>query len=198
MNSITKICITCNKEKPISDFHFRTDTNKYRNECNDCNTLFHKKHYQKNAEKAKAWAREYSKTYYPTVVDKKKQYALENKEKIQSRMSLYQKEYYEKNKENIKNKNKIWESNNPNKRAAITGRRRAREVKAEGSFTPQEWEDLCNKYDNKCLCCGKYDEKLTVDHVIPLISGGTNYITNIQPLCKSCNCRKRTKTIDYR
>lgn len=78
--------------------------------------------------------------------------------------------------------------------------RRALKRKAEGSYTSAEWKALCARYDHTCLCCGRKEPeiKLTVDHVIPLIKGGSNYIENIQPLCLSCNSSKQTKTIDYR
>jgi len=194
---ITKVCITCKKEKEISEFHFRSDTKKYRNECQECNLGFHKNLYRKQAEKLKAQAREYSKKYYPTVKEKKKKYAKENKEKIQARMFSYQKDYYIKNKEYIQERHKKWETENSEKRAVITSRRRSLQASAEGSFSDLEWLDLCKKYGNKCLCCGEV-KKLTVDHVIPLILGGANSIENIQPLCKSCNSKKGGKEIDYR
>jgi hypothetical protein len=34
-----KTCIKCNILKPITSFQFRTDTKKYRNECNDCKKI---------------------------------------------------------------------------------------------------------------------------------------------------------------
>lgn len=77
---------------------------------------------------------------------------------------------------------------------------RARKRNADGSFTPKEWNELKAKYGFMCLCCKKCEPtiKLEADHVIPLSVGGQNYISNIQPLCKSCNGRKHAKMIDYR
>ena len=48
-----------------------------------------------------------------------------------------------------------------------------------------------------CPLC-KTDVKLTADHVIPISKGGSSFIENMQPLCRSCNSRKKNKTIDYR
>ena len=67
-----------------------------------------------------------------------------------------------------------------------------------GKYTIQEWVELCNKYGNKCLSCGRSDVLLTVDHVIPVVLGGSNDISNLQPLCKSCNSKKNKRVIDYR
>lgn len=58
-------------------------------------------------------------------------------------------------------------------------------------------DEVFKKYGRKCLCCGT-DKNLTIDHVIPVFKGGKNNISNYQPLCKSCNSSKGTKTTDYR
>ena len=74
----------------------------------------------------------------------------------------------------------------------------------EGSFTNQEWLQLKSIYGNCCLCCGKHESVLSSpiqqDHVVPRSKGGTNWISNIQPLCEGCNGMggKGTKSTDYR
>jgi 5-methylcytosine-specific restriction endonuclease McrA len=72
-----------------------------------------------------------------------------------------------------------------------------RTLAAEGCFTRSEFKALCLRYGNVCLCCGKR-RVLVPDHVIPLSRGGSNDISNIQPLCGKCNASKGARTIDYR
>lgn len=47
--------------------------------------------------------------------------------------------------------------------------------------------------DNYCCqeCSSNHD--LTIDHIIPVVKGGTNNPSNLQTLCRSCNSRKGTK-----
>jgi 5-methylcytosine-specific restriction endonuclease McrA len=89
---------------------------------------------------------------------------------------------------------------NPDKIVAANNRRRAREYRAEGSHAIEEWEELKAQHAYTCLCCGKSEPEieLTRDHVIPLEQGGSDWISNIQPLCATCNSKKSTKYIDYR
>jgi len=77
---------------------------------------------------------------------------------------------------------------------------RARKKKAVATLTVQQWLDLKALYNYRCLCCGKQepDITLTLDHVIPISKCGGNGISNVQPLCLTCNKKKGTKSIDFR
>lgn len=70
---------------------------------------------------------------------------------------------------------------------------------AEGHYTVKHWNCLKMNYGYTCPACGRKepDIKLTVDHIVPSIKGGSNCIANIQPLCFACNTRKMTKVIRY-
>lgn len=87
----------------------------------------------------------------------------------------------------------------PGYKAFIQHRRRTRKRENGGGHTFTEWTDLKEKYGNKCLCCNQTEPyiKLTEDHILPLSLGGNDDIANIQPLCLSCNCRKKAKNISY-
>ncbi|MBW4576337.1 MAG: HNH endonuclease [Aphanothece sp. CMT-3BRIN-NPC111] len=45
----------------------------------------------------------------------------------------------------------------------------------------------------QCKSCGKtkLETELTIDHIIPLASGGANDISNLQTLCRACNQQKK-------
>jgi len=68
--------------------------------------------------------------------------------------------------------------------------RRARKISVGGLVTVAEWQDILLKHDHRCVSCGKSDVPMTQDHIIPLSKGGPHVASNLQPLCKPCNCRK--------
>ena len=137
-----------------------------------------RKQRARNPEKIRDYLREYHRTHKSEL--KVKRYA-----------------YYLKNKEHISVGIKEWGKNNPEKLKMYSSRKMKFKLSSEGSFTDHEWEELCAKYDHKCLACGE-EKPLTRDHVIPISLGGRNDIGNIQPLCKSCNSKKHTDSTDYR
>lgn len=78
-------------------------------------------------------------------------------------------------------------------------RHRARKKNAEGSHTSGEWELLRKQYGFTCPACKRKEPiiQLTEDHIIPLAKGGSDYIENIQPLCRGCNSKKHTKIVKF-
>jgi len=80
--------------------------------------------------------------------------------------------------------------NNKEKQLKQKQNRRARDLGAKGSHTLEEWVQLKTLLNNCCNDCGSNTKKLVEDHIIPLTKDGTDYIDNIQPLCKICNGAK--------
>lgn len=76
--------------------------------------------------------------------------------------------------------------------AVSTQNLRARRLRIEGEFTVKEWRSLCAQNGYRCVRCGG-QTPLGPDHIIPLSKGGTNWITNIQPMCFRCNLKKSDK-----
>lgn len=137
--------------------------------CNFCNKLFYS--YVESKEGSKSHSNKYCSK---GCADKGRTLPLEE----------YKKRRYEYTKK--------YRLENPDKARQYKNNRRAREMGAEGSFTATEWTELKEKHKQMCALCGK-KEKLTVDHIVPLSKGGSNYITNIQPLCMPCNSKKSAK-----
>lgn len=90
-----------------------------------------------------------------------------------------------------RNRQKVYQS------SRISEHRRRAQTKGQ-TYRWQDWQAMCDWFGNVCLCCGCNDP-LTVDHVIPLIKGGSNFIENLQPLCRFCNQSKNgRRSTDYR
>lgn len=74
---------------------------------------------------------------------------------------------------------------------------RRQHIKANGgAHTANEWRMLCQLHNWCCAACGR-KRPLTKDHIVPVTEGGSDDISNIQPLCRPCNSSKNNRTIDF-
>lgn len=204
-----KVCTRCNQWKPETDFHIRK--NQPIAQCRKCTSDCSKQRRLANLEKVRQRDRERYIGRAESVKKKVRLYASCNREKVQ----LYKKLWREKNASTIAEKKREWREQNidyvkkydrqrdknPERReknqVRMSKRNATRKNGSDGTLTHRTWIALCEKYNYCCLCCGK-PGKMTVDHIVPLIKGGSHSLSNIQPLCLSCNSRKCDKTIDYR
>jgi predicted restriction endonuclease len=55
-------------------------------------------------------------------------------------------------------------------------------------------EKVLAKTGGKCAACGT-KKNIVVDHIKPVSNGGSNELSNLQPLCGKCNSKKHTKSM---
>jgi len=173
------ICKTCKEDKNVDDFYVEPRVKSGRRpHCKSCLL-------ERNAK------------YPKRVPNKQPTYEVKRRsllKNIEKRRAWERKHYAKQDKAKRNAKLSV-----TGKAREYANRRRVRKVDAEGSHTEQEWQELKALYGNKCIYPGCSETtRLTRDHVVPLSKGGSDYITNIQPLCKPHNSSKLAKEIDYR
>lgn len=92
-----------------------------------------------------------------------------------------------------------WLLANPDKRRATNGRRWARVQAAIGTFSESDIHAMLISQRRRCAAphCGcNISTSYSIDHVIPLSRGGSNWPDNLQLLCSSCNSSKRDRTME--
>ena len=117
--------------------------------------------------------------------------------------------YYRLHKEEYKMRNKKWieknkeryrewlhiKSTSPEERIAHAFRESKRRARLLGNGVDDTVDDdglydLLIKQNFVCNGCKRERPKYQMDHIISIARGGKHTITNIQLLCKSCNCSK--------
>lgn len=136
-----------------------------------------------------------------------------NSSKGKERRKNNRKEYYNKNsdeekeyarirrinnEEHYKQRLRGWRQNNKEACIAYNRNRRARLIKAEGAHTIEDIKTLFDQQKGVCLICG-CDLRVHgqhVDHMVPLVKGGSNSPDNLQLLCPKCNTSKGVLLMD--
>ena len=90
-----KRCSRCDNEKGLSEFNFRKDIQRYRNQCRDCIKLINKEYQIMNKDKFKIRRKEYSEK----TKHLKRMYDIAYRERNREKNKNYKKHYMRKRKE---------------------------------------------------------------------------------------------------
>lgn len=158
--------------------------------------------YQKQyAECHKEEKAAYGKKWREDNKEKKKEmdatYYKENREQVRKRASEYTAAHTEENRARAAR----WYKKNPERGKAnakvAKHKRRARLTKVGGSFTKADIRNLYATQGAKCYYCSvSIEEEYHIDHMTPIIRGGSNDISNLCLTDPDCNMRKHTKTAE--
>jgi 5-methylcytosine-specific restriction endonuclease McrA len=100
---------------------------------------------------------------------------------------------YQENRDERLVKGREWRKQNPDKVRVHSSNAKARRKKAPGHHTVDDIAAITKAQKGRCAACGKKTKRLTVDHIIPLKKGGSNWPKNLQMLCATCNGSKNAK-----
>ncbi len=146
---------------------------------------YNRRYYQEHSESIKAHVKNYKKTT-------NYRYVLNEEQKEYSRQRAL--EWYRAHKDVVILRSKLWKKAHPDKVNAGSRSYASRRRGALGNFTPKDFIKLKNRQDGKCAYC-MVNEANSIDHIVPLSKGGSNFIGNILPVCGYCNSSKSSKTL---
>lgn len=133
-----------------------------------------KRYRQRNPEKVKAYAKKWQ--------AESKEYRKKYKEANRDRALIHAATYRERHREKVR---------------VMVRNRAARRRRAEGTHTKEDIKRIMEAQDHKCVYCRQdITVRCHVDHIMPTKLGGSNWPSNLQCLCPSCNTRKSAKHPD--
>ena len=197
----TKTCNKCHTEKSVDLFY--RDRGTYMSACKECKRLQGKQYYIDNKETVKVKRAAYQKAHQAEQYEHLKKWRKNNPEKAREAG----RRQYANNVEHRRAIKNAWRMENPEatktyleryrvqhlpKMAEKAHKYRARK-RSNGVYQVSE-KELIKLYSSPCIACGT-TERVTVDHIIPIVRGGRHSIGNLQPLCLTCNSSKNAKTM---
>lgn len=187
----SKACSKCKAFKPLTDFFARAkgSSDGRMSSCKQCKTQAIYQWRENNKDKWRDYVRARSKL--PSVKAQRSEY--HKRPEVAERRRVL-----DRTPEVRAKKNKWREANKEKLDFYYRDKNHRRRIAEKaGRLTPEDWDGVCKKYQYKCVYCGK-KKKLTIDHEVPLASGGKHEVSNVVPACQSCNSKKRAlNSVDF-
>lgn len=146
-----------------------------------------RKYYEANKAKMLLWQKEYNRKNALAVKSRSRDAYARNRDAIVARAIAWAAA----NPDRVIQAGRLRREANPEKYRTYHRNRRARKIAAGGQLSRDLALRLYAQQDGKCACCGEpLNGKYHMDHIMPLVLGGSNSDENIQLLTPRCNMEK--------
>ena len=199
-DSSTRLCTKCGRDLPATtEFFYKEKTGALGlcSQCKDCRGKDAQVWRRANAERLSAQNRAwraahpgYDQAKWVTYDYDRTEYHRAYREAHRAENAEYSRVYRLEHPDYHAN----FRQEHPERYLAYSRNRRAREQECEGEHTAEHVRAQYDRQKGKCFYCHeKMGEKYEVDHVIPLVRGGSNGPENLVVACRACNRAKAAK-----
>ena len=181
---------------------------RYRENNKDKIAEYRKKYHKANRDKENERCRRYYEANRDKECERRRRYHEANREKENERRKRYHeanrdkdlercKKWYEDNKEKVLEQVKEYSQTPQGQVVAFNKaqRRRIKEEQQGDGITKDQWLEMMSFFNWECAYSGERltDKTRSIDHIVPLNSGGDNMIWNCVPMKLNYNSSKHAK-----
>ena len=186
----TKRCCRCMDSKPACDFNnCSAKLDGLVDMCRGCERDRDKAHRAKFPEKSRNKVKLYRERHPERVRAKKKHYYITNKMRLLEKSRTWRRRHVTE----IREYRRADRKRRPEVYKQMEMRRHDRRRRAPGFATAEQVRARVVYYGERCYLCGAPWTEL--DHVIPLSRGGSNWASNLRPICRHCNASKNNQKL---
>lgn len=180
-----KTCSKCKESKDELMFYKRkTAKDGLLGQCKECHNQESAKYYESHKEIVNEHSRKWARDHPEQAKAHKRKWTREHPDQHEASTRKWREEHSDR----VKDNSRKWDREHPEQVKAKNRKScHERRLKLVNSPFPKEF-----KLSPCCWVCLS-TERLEVDHIIPISRGGTNDISNLTTLCRSCNSSKGKK-----
>ena len=182
---LAKKCTKCGRWLVAStENYYRLKHGRYglKAECKECQSKYHKQYHKNNKNKITEHYKQWYQDNREKWIEHVKKWNQDNRDK----QIEYHKRYYQTPQGRISAFNNCQ-------------RRRIKEQEQGTGITKDQWLECMSFFDWRCAYSGEYlggnDNSFnrTIDHIVPISTGGDHMIWNMVPMTRSLNSSKKDK-----